>query len=156
MRETTKRWISQNISVDGEGVDWVLEPKGVIKKANLTFMDKFLWILVRHCLSPTVADNIFTGDIAVLIAAMVSGFEVDFAWLLQAVIHERSFTATTTYPFSCMIFELCRSTEVPVWHIYMIKTPTGIVDIDLIRDEANELDPNRGPQAEVQLIGENF
>ena len=46
--------------------------------------------------------------------AMVAMFEVYFAWLLQAVIHEMDFKATTTYPFSCMIFELCRSSRVPV------------------------------------------
>ena len=28
------------------------ETKGDIKKANLTFTAKFLWLLVRHCLSP--------------------------------------------------------------------------------------------------------
>ena len=54
-----------------------MEQKGAIKKANLT-----LWLIVRHCLSPTVADNIVTWDRAVLMAAMIDGFEVDFAWLL--------------------------------------------------------------------------
>ena len=49
-----------NLSVDGEGADWVTEPKGAIKKANLTFMAKFLWLIVCHCLSPTTADNIVT------------------------------------------------------------------------------------------------
>ena len=39
-------------------------------------------------------------------AAMIAGFEVDFAWLLQTVMHERDFKVTTTYPFSCMIFSL--------------------------------------------------
>ena len=71
-----------HLSVDGEGDDWVTDPKGAIKKANLTFTAKFLWLLVRHCLSPTTADNIVTLDGAVLIAAMIAGFEVDFAWLL--------------------------------------------------------------------------
>ena len=79
LRETTKRWTSQNISVDGEGGDWVLEPKGGIKNANLTLMAKFLWLLVHHCLSPTAVDNIVTWDRAMLIAAMVARFEVDFA-----------------------------------------------------------------------------
>ena len=79
------------MSVDAEGADWVNEPKGSIKKANLTFTTKFLWLLVRHCHSPTIADNIVTWDRAVLMAAMIAGFEVDFAWLLQAVIHERAF-----------------------------------------------------------------
>ena len=88
-----------HLSLDGEGADWVTEPKGAIKKANLTFVAKFLLLLVRHCLSPTAADNIVTWDRAVLIAAMIAGYEVDFAWLLQAVMHERAFKVTTTYPF---------------------------------------------------------
>ena len=92
------------MSVDGEGADWVTEPKGVIKMANLTFTAKFLWLIVRHCLSPTATDNIVTWNQVVVMAAMISGFEVDFAWLLQAVMHERAFKVTTTYPFLCMIF----------------------------------------------------
>ena len=42
LRETTKRWMDVHLSVDGEGADWVTEPKGAIKKANLTFTVKFL------------------------------------------------------------------------------------------------------------------
>ena len=87
---------------------------------------------------------------------MVAGFEVDFTWLLQAMIHERSFKDTTTYHFPCMIFELCRSAGVPVRHIDVIKTLPCTVDIGLIRDEANELDPHRGPHPEVQPLGENL
>ena len=51
-----------HLPVDGEGADWVTDPKGAIKKANLTFTTKFLWLIVRHCLSPTAADNIVTWD----------------------------------------------------------------------------------------------
>ena len=89
-------------------------------------------------------------------AAMIAGFEVDFAWLLQAVMHERAFKVTTTYPFPCMIFSLCRSAGVPIWHVDQLKTPLGTVDIGLIRDEANELDPHRGPRPELPPLGENF
>ena len=60
LRETSKRWMALHLSVDGEGANWVIEPKGAIKKAKLTFFAKFLWLLVRHCLSPTAADNIVT------------------------------------------------------------------------------------------------
>ena len=67
-----------HLSVDGEGADWVTKPKGDIKKANLTFTVKFLWLIVRHYLSPTAADNIVTWDRAILMAAMIVGFEVDF------------------------------------------------------------------------------
>ena len=35
LRETTKRWMALHLSVDGEDADWVTEPKGAIKKANL-------------------------------------------------------------------------------------------------------------------------
>ena len=87
LRETTKRWMDLHLSVDREGTDLVTESKGAIKKANLTFVAKFLWLLVRHCLSPTAADNIVTWDRALLMAAMIAEFEVDFAWFLQAVMH---------------------------------------------------------------------
>ena len=123
-----------------------LSRKGAIKKANLTFVARFLWLLICHCLSPTAADNIVTWDRAVLKAAMIARFQVDFAWLLQAVMHERAFKVTTTYPFPCMIFAICRTAGVPIWHIDQLKTPQGTVDVGLIRDEANELAPRRGPR----------
>ena len=129
------------------------EQKGAIKKANLTFTAKFLWLIVRHCLSPTATDNIVTWDQAVLMAAMISGFDVDFAWLLQAVMHERAFKVTTTYPFPCMIFSLCRSAGVPILHVDKLKTPLGTVYIGLTRDEANELAPRRGSRPESSLLG---
>ena len=91
-----------------------MDPKGAIRKANLTFTAKFLWLIVRHCLSPTAANNIVTWDCAFLMAAMIADFEVDFAWLLHAVIHERAFKVTTTYPFPCMIFSIWRSVGVSV------------------------------------------
>ena len=112
-----------HLSVDGKGAGWVIEPKGAIKKANLTFTVKFLWLIVRHCFSPKAADNIVTWDRAVLLAAMIAVFEVDFAWLLQAVMHERTFKVTTTYPFPCMLFALYRSAGVPIWHVDKLKTP---------------------------------
>ena len=37
-------------------------------------------------------------------ATMIAVFEVDFAWLQQAVMHERALKVTTTYLFPCMIF----------------------------------------------------
>ena len=77
-----------HLSVDGEGFDWVTEPKGAIKKANLTFTAKFLWLIVHHSLSPTDADNIVTWYRAVLMAAMIAGFEVDVAWLLSSHARE--------------------------------------------------------------------
>ena len=45
--------------------------------------------------------------------AMVAGFEIDLVWLLQAVMHERAFTATTTFLFPFIFFELFTSAGVP-------------------------------------------
>ena len=88
-----------HLSIYGEVTDWVTEAKRAIKKAHLTFTAKFLCLIIRHCLSPMAADNIVTWDRAVLMAAMIAGFEVDFAWPLQAVMHERAFKVTKYLPF---------------------------------------------------------
>ena len=88
-----------HLSVYREGADRVTEQKGAINKANLTFMSNFLWFIVLLCHSPTAADNIVTWDCAVLMVEMIYGFDVDFAWLLNVVMHERAFNVTTTYPF---------------------------------------------------------
>ena len=89
-------------------------------------------------------------------AAMIVGFQVDFTWLLQEVMHERDFKVTTTYLFPCMIFSLCSSAGVPIWHVDQLKTPQGTVDIGLIRDEGNELAPRRGPRPELPPLADDL
>ncbi len=76
--------------------------------------------------------------------------------MLLVGIHERDFKTTTTYPLHCMIFQLCRSSRVPIWNINVLKTLSGTVDIVLIRDEATEAASNRGPKGEVQPLSENL
>ena len=71
-------------------------------------------------------------------------------------MHERDFKVTTTYPFPCMIFSLCGSAYVPIWHVDQLKTPLGTVDIGLIRDETKELAPRRGPHPELPPLGDNL
>ena len=78
VRETTKRFIPQHISVDREDAYRVLDPRSVINKANLTFVATFLWLLVSHRPSPTSVDNILTWHRAVLVSAMVARFEIYF------------------------------------------------------------------------------
>ena len=76
--------------------------------------------------------------------------------LLLEVMHERDFKITTTYPFPCMIFSLCRSAGVPMWHVDQLKTPQGTVYVGLIKDEANELAPCRGPCPELPPLGDDL
>ena len=71
-------------------------------------------------------------------------------------MHERAFKVTTTYPFPCMIFSLCRSAAVPIWHVDQLNTPLVTVDVGLIRDEANELAPRRGPRPELAPLADDL
>ena len=71
-------------------------------------------------------------------------------------MHEREFKVSTTYPFPCMIFSLCWSAGVPIWHVDQLKTPQGTIDIGLIRDEANELAPCRGPRLELPPLANDI
>ena len=105
---------------------------------------------------PTAADKIVTWDHAVLMAEMIARFEVDFSLILQAVMHERTFKVTTTYPFKCMIFSLCRSACVPIWHTDHIKNLLGTLDIGLTREEANKLAPRIGPRQKFPSLGDNL
>lgn len=81
----------------------VIDTRGLIKMASLTFVAKFFWLLVRHRLSPTLADNIVTWDRMILLANLVEELEIDFAHVLILVINERAFKTSTTYPFACLI-----------------------------------------------------
>ncbi|TMW99987.1 hypothetical protein EJD97_001564 [Solanum chilense] len=95
------------------------------------------WMALHLSVDGEDADNIVTWDRAVLMEAMIAGFEVDFAWLPQAVMHERS-------------------VGVPIWNIDQLKTPLGTVDIGLNKDETNELAPRRGPRPELPPLGDNL
>jgi len=152
-REAIILWLARYIAADGERAEWVATPRLGIRKATLTFVAKFFWLLVRNRVSPTKADNYVTWDRAVMVAALVAGVEIDFARMLLAEIHERAFRTSTTYPFPCLIFHLCRDSGVPIWHCDKLVHPTGALDIGLIRDEANVAAPRREPQIEVPPLG---
>ena len=68
----------------------------------------------------------------------------------------RDFKVTSTYPFPCKIFSLCRSAGVAIWNVDQLKTPLGTFDIGLIRDEANELAPRRGPHQKWPPLVDNL
>ncbi|KAG5610245.1 hypothetical protein H5410_021526 [Solanum commersonii] len=88
-----------------------------------------------------------------MVARLVAGVEIDFARMLLAEIHEMAFKTSTTYPFLCLTFQLCRDSGVSIWHCDRLIHPTGALDIGLIRDEANMAAPRREPQVEVPSLG---
>ena len=55
-----------------------------------------------------------------------------------------------------MIFALCRSAGEPIWHIDQLRTPPGTINVGLIRDEANELAPRRGPRPELPPLSDDL
>jgi len=92
-----------------------------------------------------MVDNIVTLDIAVMVAALVAGLDINFPRLLLGELHEKTFKTTTIYPFPCMIFQLCRDAGVPIWHCDKLVHATGTLDIRLIQDDTNVAAPRRGP-----------
>uniref|UniRef100_M1DFJ0 Integrase core domain containing protein n=1 Tax=Solanum tuberosum TaxID=4113 RepID=M1DFJ0_SOLTU len=99
------------------------------------------------------ADNALTWDRAVMVAVLVTGFEIDFACMLIAEIQEMAFKASTTYPFPCLIFQLCRDSGVPIWHCDKLIWPIGTLDIGLIRDEVNMAAPCRESHVDLPPMG---
>ena len=55
-----------------------------------------------------------------------------------------------------MIFSLCKSAGVPIWHVDQVKTPQGTIDVFLIRDEANELAPRSEPRPELPPLADDL
>uniref|UniRef100_M1D833 Integrase core domain containing protein n=1 Tax=Solanum tuberosum TaxID=4113 RepID=M1D833_SOLTU len=124
-----------------------------IKKATLTFVVMFFWLLVRNWISGTKVNNALTWDRVVMVATLVAGFEIEFARMFIEEIHKRAFKASTTYPFPCLIFQLCRNTGMPIWHCDKLTRDTGTFDIGLIQDEANVVAPRRELQVDVPPLG---
>uniref|UniRef100_M1DJ73 Integrase core domain containing protein n=1 Tax=Solanum tuberosum TaxID=4113 RepID=M1DJ73_SOLTU len=101
------------------------------------------------------ADNVITWDRAVMVAATVVRLEIDFSLILRGEIHERAFKDTTTLPFPCLIFQLCRDSSVPVWNYDRLLHATKTLDIAL-SSSSPETEPESAPTAlddEVVMTG---
>ncbi|KAF3653244.1 hypothetical protein FXO37_17083 [Capsicum annuum] len=84
------RWMAQKITKLRSDAPWV-EGKVDIKKSTLHFALKFWWSIVRPNLCSTTMDNALSLDLAVLVAKIIVGYDIDFAWRIHDEIHERSF-----------------------------------------------------------------
>lgn len=150
------KWLAQYLATDGKLEDWVVDPGGLIQKATLTFVDKFSWLLVRHRLLTTQADNIVTWDREVLVPGLLAKLGIEFARLLIAVNYERAFKTSTIYPFSCLIFQLRTNAGVLIWKCDTLHRPQGTYYISLIRDEANVAAARIGHRIEVPPLSVNL
>lgn len=107
-------------------------------------------------MSPTQADNVVSWDRVVMIASVLVGLEIDFAPILITEIHERAFRITTTVPFPCLIFQLCRDAFVSVWHCVKLIDATKTMDIGLIRDDVYLAAPLREPPVTLPPLGDDL
>lgn len=57
-------------------------------------------------MSLTYADNVPNWDRAVLIAILIVGYDINFAWSIQANNHERAFIEVTTITFPYLVQRL--------------------------------------------------
>uniref|UniRef100_M1DK40 Integrase core domain containing protein n=1 Tax=Solanum tuberosum TaxID=4113 RepID=M1DK40_SOLTU len=73
--------------------------------------------------------------------------EVDFSRIIIAEIHDRVFYKTTTMPFLCLIFRLCREATIPLWPFDRLVEVFKTVDMGLIKDDANHTAPRKGHTA---------
>lgn len=105
---------------------------------------------------PYSEDNILTQNTSVMVAALVTRFEIDFAKLLITMIHKMDFKPSTTYLFSYMIFQLCREGSVPIWHRDSLRTPMGAVDFGLIWDNTNVAAQRCRPRVDLHSLSENM
>ena len=101
--EEIKKWLAQYLAIDYERPDWLIYPRGMIKKATLPFMTILFRLLVGHRLSHRKAHNVLTWHRAVMVAALVAILEINIAKLMLVVTHEREFKTSTIYPFPCLI-----------------------------------------------------
>uniref|UniRef100_M1DY69 Integrase core domain containing protein n=1 Tax=Solanum tuberosum TaxID=4113 RepID=M1DY69_SOLTU len=131
-REAVTLWLAKHIVANGEHAEWVTTPR---------------------LGSPTKTDNQLTWDRAVMVAPLVAGLEIDFSHMLLTEIHDRAFKTSTTYPFPYLIFQLCKDFGVPIWHYDILTHSTGSLDIGLIRDGVDVVEPRREPQVEVPPLG---
>ena len=59
-------------------------------------------------------------------------------------------------PLPVYDLSLCRSAGVPISHVDQLKTPQGMVDVSLNREEANELALRRRPRPELPPLADDL
>ncbi|MCD9561098.1 hypothetical protein HAX54_020059 [Datura stramonium] len=73
-RQRKIKWLT-SVLTDGE-LPWLRDDTTTITKRSLSLFAKFWWAMVRLRLVPTQVDNILTLDGAVLVASLMSRFQV--------------------------------------------------------------------------------
>ncbi|KAH0642125.1 hypothetical protein KY290_033727 [Solanum tuberosum] len=98
-----------------------------------------------------MADNYLTLEWAMMLACLMARYEIDFAHIFIAKIHEHIFKNITTLLFTCMIFRLFRESSVPLLGVVdALVEVTITVDAGWIRDEPTLL--HRDEQSSLTFL----
>lgn len=97
-RKDLVRWVAQKIVELGIETPW-FKGKAYIKKSLLHITVKFWWTVVKHRLTQTSIDNVFTWDQVVLIVSLIDGYDNDFFWWIRDKIQKRKFYEFITIYF---------------------------------------------------------
>lgn len=65
---------------------------------------------------PTQVDNTLTPDHAILVASIITGYDIDWAHLIIKGIHKWTLKRSTLIPFLCLIYYLCITLGVEILH----------------------------------------
>lgn len=93
-------WIASHIAERGHDACWVFYPMPIVK-ASLNFAGKFWWALVRSWIQLSYGDNTLMADHIVLVASIIDGYDIDFAWCIVEEIQERALRRCTSISFLC-------------------------------------------------------
>lgn len=66
-------------------------------------------MIVLHHLSPIQDNNVLTWDRVVMVETLVPALDIDFTSMFVVEIEPMALKTSTTYNFSCIIFEMRRN-----------------------------------------------
>lgn len=78
-KKTLLLLVGHHLDADGDHVEWVKTLSVGIKKVTLIFVANFFQLVVWNKVFPMQSNNVLTWDRVVKVAALVEGFQMDFA-----------------------------------------------------------------------------
>lgn len=76
------RWVGSQITECGSEPTWVKTHLELIVKSSVSFLTKFWWVIISSRIRPTFTDSVLTLEGVVLVDNILTGFDIDWAWLI--------------------------------------------------------------------------
>ena len=142
------RWMAGVLTPDGRPA-W-RDGQGDITRASLTQEARFAWHVVRLRLQPSDGDGRLSRASAVLVASMLSRYEVRVYDVIKREMHRRALETGTAMPFACLITTLCLQAGCRLDPLAdHSTTPTTYSAIQLLRAPEAPIQPAAAPEFRV-------